>query len=522
VYDPYVKAIRFATDRIGDAGVVCYITNRSFLQENSLDGLRKHLEKDFDIILVLDLGGNIRKGQSGAGNVFGIRIGVAISVFVKLPPSTHARKRKATIYYHALPDGWNRQQKFDFLEAKDHVGSLTWKTLKPDSAGDWFPSKSRTEFREFMPLQRPGRRKGIGADTLFRTYSPGVSTNRDSVVYDFDPTRLARRVREFTDNYNSEVYRWQRTARPPKKPERLAKYIDDFVDYERVKWSETLKRHMVEGVDAKFSRTLIIPALYRPFTAAKLYYGYPFVDRPGAFNEFFPQPVAAENRVLCVTGPGSEKPFLVMMANKPVDLHFAGFGCGTVCFPFYTYSSDGSHRRENISRYALDQFVIHYDDESITREDVFHYVYALLHHQEYRVRYAEDLKRTLPGVALIGTSDVFRTFVDAGRELAELHVNYERQTESALRRVENKETKLDWRVERMKFARDGVSLIYNEHFTLDGVPPEALNYQLGSRSALEWVIDQYRVSSDEADNITSDPNRAAYEVRPRKACRDAF
>jgi predicted helicase len=195
---------------------------------------------------------------------------------------------------------------------------------------------------------------------------------------------------------------------------------------------------------------------------------------------------------------------MALICSEIPDLHLAAFGSATQCFPLYTYTTDGKERRDNIPRTALDKFALHYDDEKITRADIFHYVYAVLHHPEYRARYAENLKRELPRIPF---APDFHALAKAGRKLAELHVGYEEVKPWKLRRVEHKDTPLDWRVEAMKLTKEGDAVIYNDHFTFAGVPSEAHEYRLGNRSALDWVIDQYRVTRDSQGDIISDPNR---------------
>jgi predicted helicase len=510
--DPYVKAIRFASDRIGDAGIVCYVNNDSFVAENTFDGMRKHLARDFDLIYVLELGGNVRKNPKLSGtthNVFGIQVGVSINLFVRLARA-NGTNRAAKIFYHAVPVNWRRGQKYNFLDNVVSITGVKWRTLKPDKKHNWLTNKTDTEFAEFIPVGSKDAKAtgGTGFLTVFRTYSLGVSTNRDSVVYDFDAKRLAKRVEQFADDYNAEVQRWQNKARPPKDPALLPKYVDDFVNYESVKWSETLKRHLVEQAEAEFSSKRIRESLYRPFTKMVLYHAPLFVDRPGAFNGVFPTAKARSENILLALNLSPERPFCCLTCKQIPSKDVAGgFGSPSYCFPLYTYTEDGKHRRDNIPPSALVHFQNHYEDDAITRPDIFHYVYALLHHPDYRARYAENLKRELPRIPLAGKSADFHVFAKAGKKLAELHVNYEQQKEYPLKRVENDETKLNWRVEAMKLNDERDTLYYNDHFTLTGIPREVFDYRLGNRSALEWVIDQYRVQKDDHDNITSDPNR---------------
>jgi predicted helicase len=263
------------------------------------------------------------------------------------------------------------------------------------------------------------------------------------------------------------------------------------------------------------------------------------VDTPGSFDEFFPTKKAMqENRVICLSDVGLRSPFSCLIADTIADLHLCASTDGFQSFPLFTYSKDGKERRENVTLQALTRFQIFYDDDTITRADIFHYVYALLHHPAYRTRYAENLKRELPRIPLVGaaageksasffplaavekmqgdatpdhnpkaSAKLFHAFAASAKKLADLHVNYESAKEFPLQRQENKEVKLDWRVEAMKLSKDKTSLFYNDFLTLNGIPPETYDYRLGNRSALEWVIDQYRVTRDEKGKISSDPNR---------------
>jgi predicted helicase len=552
--DPYVKAIRYATDRLAGGGIVCFVNNNSFVTEKTFDGMRKELAKDFDEIYVLDLGGNVRKNPKLSGtthNVFGIQVGVSINIFVRRGNSDYTKSRRCAIHYHAVGQDWRKEEKYQFLEQKGSISGVKWNKLKPDDRGNWITNETDEEFEAFIPIGSKDAKAGMSVPTIFHTYSLGVSTNRDSVVYDFDAKRLAKRVEQFADDYNAELHRWQTKAKPPEDTNTASIYLDNFVRTEKVKWSETLKRHLREGREAEFSSGKILPASYRPFTAKHLYYSEVFVDRPGMFDEFFPiKRTVAENRGLWLKF-GSEIPFWSLASNRICDLLPQG---GTQFFPLFTYSEDGKHKQENIGVKARTLFQIFYDDDGITAADIFHYVYAVLHHPAYRTRFAENLKRDLPRIPFIGVGDevtslkskgkksepphvvsygkfyplaavetmqgdntpahdpkasakLFHEFAEAGKKLADLHVNYESAKEFKLQRIENKEVKLDWRVEAMKLSKDKASLFYNDFLTLSGIPPEVFDYKLGNRSALEWVIDQYRVTRDEKGNLASDPNR---------------
>ena len=196
---------------------------------------------------------------------------------------------------------------------------------------------------------------------------------------------------------------------------------------------------------------------------------------------------------------------MVLASNVIPDMHLVGAGCGTQCFPFYTYAEDGSNRRENITDWALAQFQAKYDPE-VTKWDIFHYVYAMLHHPQYRERYAENLKRDLPHIPLLHRNEAFLSCVNIGKQLMDIHLNYEQAQEYPLKWVENQDVPFSWRVEKMRLTPDRTAVIVNESLTLSGIPQECYQYRLGNRSALDWVIDQYQVSVDKRSGIVSDPN----------------
>jgi predicted helicase len=538
--DPYVKAIRYATDRIGDSGIVCFVNNDSFVTEKTFDAMRKSLGKDFDVIYVLDLGGNVRKNPKLSGtthNVFGIQVGVSINLFIRLPKGKDA-KREAKIYYHAVGGDWRKEQKYSFLESKAQIEGVKWQKLSPDDKGNWITNDSDEEFDSFLPIGSKEAKAGTSVPTIFRTYSLGVSTNRDAVVYDFDAKRLAKRVEQFADDYNAELNRWKTKAKPPKDPKELIRYIDSFVSYEKIKWSRNLKRWFRQGDELKFRASDVRITTYRPFTRLKLHYARMFVDEFGSTHEFFPTAKSEKENllILCPSG-GGRSPFWSYSTNQIPNLNFVSIDSAQ-CFPLFTYSEDGKHKQDNVTLKARTLFQIFYDDDTITQADIFHYVYAVLHHPIYRTRFAENLKRELPRIPFVGVAageknagffplaavekmqgdakpdhdpkasvKLFHAFAAAGKQLADLHVNYESAKEFKLKRIENKEVKLDWRVEAMKLTKDKSAIVYNDFLTLAGIPPEVFDYKLGNRSALDWVIDQYRVTRDEKGNIASDPNR---------------
>ena len=506
--DPYVKAIRWASDRIGEEGVIAFVTNNSFIDGKAFDGMRKHLTDDFDVIYILDLGGNARRGlRVSDANVFGIRVGVSINLFVKTgqrgngTTTNEAGSVPTRIFYYRTDDLWNKKQKFNFLNGSGHIGNIDWQTIRPDARYTWLTEGLHAEFEDFIPMgtQEARAARGGAADVIFKTYSNGVKTNRDAWAYNFNRNALAENMSGLVNTYNEQVFRWEQRANRDAN-------ADEFVinDNARISWSATLRRNLQRGRTADFSEEKVRTALYRPFTKSNLYFDRMMTERVYVFPSIFPMPeTEAENRVICVGGYG-RKEFAVLMSASIPDLNF--YGDPQRSFPFYTYDEDGRNCRENITDWALAQFRAHYGDKTIGKWDIFHYVYGLLHHPTYRERYEANLRRDLPYLPY--TPD-FWGFAKAGRRLGEIHVGYEDVDEYSLRFVETPDTPLDWRVEKMKLSRDKTGVKYNDFLTLDGIPARVFDYRLGNRSALEWVIDQYRVKTDEKrSGIVNDPNRA--------------
>ena len=495
--DPYVKAIRWALDRIDEAGVVAFVTNNSFIEGLAFDGMRKHLAADCDAIYILDLGGNARKGlKVSNANVFGIRVGVSINLFVKKKQKSSESPR---IFYYPTDELWNRKQKFDFLIECQHVGAIPWQSIQPDARHTWLTEGLHAGFDTFVPMgtKEAKAAKGEAIGVIFKTYSRGVATCRDAWAYNFSPDVLAENMSGMIETYNGQVFKWERRKNPEVN-------VDDFVvsNETEIKWSEALKRNLQRGKTADFSQEKIGTSLYRPFTKLNLYFDRMMTERVYVFPSIFPTPEAeSENQVIWLK-VGSDWSMFGLMVNQIPDLLPQG---GSQCFPFYTYDEDGTNRRENITDWVLEHFRTHYRDDTLTKWDIFHYNYGLLHHPDYRETYEANLKRDLPHIPF---AKDFWGFAEAGARLADIHVNYESQPEYGLKFVQNLNVQLNWRVEKMKLSKDKTSLIYNDFLTLSGIPPKVHDYRLGTRSALEWVIDQYRVKTDKRSGIVNDPNRA--------------
>ena len=503
LYDPYVKAFRWAVDKIGDEGIVAFVTNNGFIDGQMFDGMRRHLSEEFDTLYILDLGGNVRKGQPGDANVFGIQIGVSINILVKL--RQNGSGSPARIHYNDETMDMRKERTFAFLEENQHVGNVAWRELTPDKRQTWLTEGLHVDFDTFIPTGNKIAKASEGdvEGTLFKTYSLGVSTNRDAWVYNFNRISLTENVQRMIKRYNAQTLEWVGTKN------KSGVNLDDFIDSDpqKISWSEGLKRKLRSGQLAEFAESKLRHSLYRPFTKTNLFFDRVLNERVYVFPYILPIPhTEKENRIICVNMT-PERPFACLMSDCiPVNVMTGGFGSPTQCFPFYTYDENGGNRRENITDWALTTFQTHYRDNTISKWNIFHYTYGLLHHPEYRERYQENLKRDLPHIPF---AEDFWGFANAGARLADIHVNYESQPEyDKLNPIETPGMQVDLSVERMRFFKDKTQLKYNDYLTLEGIPLEVFDYRLGNRSALEWVVDQYRVKVDKRSGIKNDPNRA--------------
>lgn len=502
--DVYVKFFRWASDRLGDRdGIVCYVSNNSFLNQIAFDGMRQHLLKDFSRVYVFDLGGNVRKNPKLSGskhNVFGIQVGVAITILIR-----NRQHTTPEIHYARLDEFWTKEHKLDFLAAQADYTQTAWQPLTPDARNTWLTEGLKADFDAFMPIGSKEAKGGslLSAETIFKTYSNGVKTNRDEWAYAFHETELARKIQFFIENYNTEVDRWRRRGSAKTN-------LDEFIQYDdkALKWSGTLKANLERGKYLNFDPHSIRKSLYRPFCSQFLYFDRTLNERVYLFPAFFPTPATEqENSVICVSGIGSSKPFQALVSGTIPSLDTLE---KTQCFPLYTYSEDGSERRDNITDWALEQFRQHYGDPAISKPDLFHYVYAVLHAPDYRATYAENLKRDLPHIPLVGPES-FWAYVRAGEGLARLHRDYLKAEPYPLRRQETPGLPFSWLVDEkgMRLSADKTSLRYNDSLSLLDLPAKVFEYRLGNRSALEWVIDQYRVSQDHRSGLRHDPNDPA-------------
>jgi predicted helicase len=532
LYDPYVKFFRWASDRLeGRDGVVCYVSNSGFVEGVAFDGMRKHLLKDFNRVYVLDLAGNARtsgeRRRKEGGNVFNDLIRVGVSITIAVRNNQHSDHQ---LFYHRLGDYWTSQQKLDFL--KQHVAddgnhnalnTIPWQQITPDSKNSWVISEQAIEFESFIPIGSKDAKRAKGFDnaesefarkdddddlnvvhnTVFKTFSLGVATNRDEWVYNFNANKLQERMEDFIAIYNEEAKRYIKT-----KPAN----IDEFVRKD-IKWTDRLKQALSSKNMLEFVQASNRHSIYRPFSKQYLYFDHLLNQRRYQQHKIFPTPqTETENRVICVSGIGSKKPFHTLISDVIPCLDILE---KTQSFPFYTYDEDGTNRTENITDWALKAYQTHYDDATISKWDIFYYVYGVLHQPAYREKFADDLKKELPRIPYL---DDFWGVSKIGKQLADLHLNYETGARYKLEWVTADQQLNTYLTDKMtplkkkqvEFGEGKITvyseLKFNDTLTLKGIPEEAFYYRLGNRSALDWVVDQYKVKKDAHGEIISDPN----------------
>ncbi len=510
LYDSYIRSIRWASDRIGTEGIIAFISNSSYIDGNAADGLRKCLADEFSAIYSFNLRGNIRKNMQNknageGGNIFGqsSMAGIAITLFVKNPM---AKNKKCSIYYHDIGDDLTQKEKLEKIKTLASVKNIDWQSIKPNDQHDWI-NQRHPEFATYYPLGARDKKEKV----LFSLYKTGVQTNRDAWIYNFSRVDLAHNMEATISFYNAEIDRYK-----------IALANDSSIDIEKfasndpkkISWSSSLKTYFKRMATTKFDKNLIRQVIYRPFTKQHLYVDSLFVHRPSIIRTFFPT-ATSENLAICVSGVGSGKDFSALMVDALPDVQIAFNG---QCFPFYSYSKSkqgegfdfgGDGRIENIPDATLAIFRDHYNDQKISKWDIFHYIYGLLHSPHYKTKFSSDLKKMLPHIPMHTQFHVFST---AGKALGELHVNYEDAPEYPLQEVSQDLVDVaNRKVVKMKFAKDGnivdkTAIVYNEQLILQGIPAHAYQYIVNGKSAIEWVMERYQVAVHKDSQIKNDPN----------------
>jgi len=524
LYDSYVKAFRWASDRIDpkNGGVIAFVTNAGWLDAIAFDGFRKCLEKEFSAIYVFNLRGNQRTSgelsRKEGGKIFGSgsRTPVAMTVLVKQPAGTPPTgTAKARIFYRDIGDYLSREQKLKIIEnarSLDFADGEHWTILSPNAHGDWINQRNE-KFSEFIPLA-PEKKFDTGTQSFFVASSCGVATSRDAWCYNFSRKRLVENIKKSIAFYNSQVDAF--AAAKKKTPSLNAV---DFIDLDDKKfsWERTQKEHdLPNGKKYRFMDEAVVVSSYRPFQKNWGYFNRDLNSCVSQNPKFFPTQ-EHENLVICVGGNS------VIITDVIADLHLNG---DTQCFPLYYYepndleerglfeteSDEAFIRRDGVSDFILRQARELYGSR-VTKEDIFYYVYGLLHSPDYRREFASDLKKMLPRLPLVELPKDFWAFSKAGRALADLHLNYETAPlpRDILATHYGTGTP-NYRVEKMKFesgkkARERPDkILYNETITVGPVPAEAYDYVVNGKSAIEWVMERYAVTTHKESGIVNDPN----------------
>ena len=478
LYDMYVRFFRWASDRLAENGVLAFISNRSFLDSLTFDGFRKAVTTEFNEVWIVDLGGDVRENPKLSGtthNIFGIQTGVAISFLVK-----RHRAQGCRIFYSRRPEMETAQEKLAFL-GNAKLETVEREEIKPDPKSNWI-NQTHNDFDSLLPVidkTTKAAKSKRSERAIFKLFSAGVKTQRDEWVYDFSSKALEAKMKFLVEQYERERITGKHQTK------------------DIIKWDSDLDRYLNRGIEKHFDKEAIIPSLYRPFCKQWFYFDRHFNGRIYQWASILPKQ-AETNRLILYTQPGSQKPFMVGSAETVCDLHFVGAAAGSECLPLYRYD-DAGNRTDNITDWALDQFKKQYQQgrakqsRSITKEAIFRYVYGVLHDPAYREEYAQNLKREFPRIPFYAD---FWQWADWGKELVDQHIGYEQAAPAKLTRTDipdEKSLKAGVAPKAMLKADKATgSIVLDSETTLSGIPPEAWAYTLGNRSALEWILDQYK------------------------------
>ncbi|SLN41768.1 type I restriction enzyme EcoKI subunit R [Roseivivax jejudonensis] len=530
LYDSYIRAIRWASDRIGDAGVMAYVTNAGWVDGNATDGLRECLAEEFSDLYVFHLRGNQRTSgelsRKEGGKIFGSgsRAPIAISVFVKNPDATE----RGRIHFHDIGDYLSQKEKLDIVRHFGSIGGITakqgWTRIVPDAQNDWL-DQADPGFDKF-PILGAKRGEDVG---LFENYSVGVMTGRDAWAFNTSLEKLENNVQRSIRFFNDEVERLRHFEK-----EEIDKYIS--YDDKRISWSREFKKHVARGKQISSKSGRNVKASYRPFTPSWLHFSRDFNEIVGQFDKILPTNETL-NRFFMVSGVGSRAGSLPLMLETFPSRDTIEKG---QCFPLYLYEETKHEgglfatpegetaltRREAITDAGLAHFQAAYPGETITKEDLFYYIYGLLHAPDYRERFKNNLAKALPRIPAVRTFADFAAFRDAGRRLGDLHVNFEsvepylvtfKEGDHALINEAQDDPVKFYRVKKMKFGgkgkeKDKTTVIYNDNITMQNIPIEAYDYVVNGKPALEWVMERQVVKQDKASGIVNDANDYANET----------
>lgn len=546
VYDSYINAFRWATDRLTKEGIICFVSNGGWLDGNAMDGFRKHLESDFSSIYVFNLRGNQRTSgelsRKEGGKIFGSgsRTPVTITLLVKKPMSNN---QKAIIHYHDIGDYLSREEKLTILKDFGSVSNpdMKWSILYPNKEGDWINARNPM-FGKFICI---GDKKGGEENTSFFVpyYSRGVGTSRDPWCYNYNKSIINSNIEKTIGYYNDQVDLFKAA-----KMKNQHIKVESFLSFDSTKfiWVKKSKDHLVAGTKYNIDSGEIVQALYRPFVKMNLYFS-PQLNNEGYnnFKRYFPNS-QSNNKIISVAGIGNSKEHSAIITDVIADVQLEMNG---QCFPLYYYeentkkterslkstqrtlsdnpeetpekTAESYTRKDGVSDFILNKARTQYNDTAITKEDIFYYVYGFLHSKEYRETFTSDLKKMLARIPLVKSKEDFFTFSKAGRKLADLHLNYETVAPYSGVDVSGAEFE-NFRVTQMRFAKvkndagktvaDKSKIVFNESITILNVPKKAYEYVVNGKSAIEWIMERYCVSKDKDSGIVNDANDWADEV----------
>ncbi|NTV70411.1 MAG: DEAD/DEAH box helicase [Azonexaceae bacterium] len=526
-YDSYIRAFRWATDLLKESGVVAFVSGSGFAEKPAMDGMRKAIKNEFNSVYVFNLRGDIRKnilskGRAKEGqNIFdsGSMTGIAITVLVKNPSS----KKTGKIFWHDIGDDLLSKEKLAIIKKyKDIFGiqqAGKWLSVTPDEHNDWINQRD-SSFSAYMCIGRKGDK---GEVALFDSYSMGLKTNRDSWVYNSSKARLNKSIQSMISFYNLEM-----TRLSGKSGDEINKLI--IRDKTKIKWTTDIQSDLEKGRKHEVNISDFNIALYRPFLKCWVYSNAKWNWTRHLMPKYFPD-ANSDNLVICVSGVGARSGFSTLITNTLPDLQVVDNG---QCYPLYIYDEQercssqndlfsatnlaNQKRRDALTDEGLVHFQTTYSAEHINKEDVFYYVYGLLHSPDYRERYADNLSKELPRIPRVKSSADFWAFSQAGRKLADLHLNYETVEPYPLKiESSGKLTDIDYRVEKMKYGKKGkdkdlTTLHYNDKITLTGIPLEAYDYVVNGKPALDWVVERQCVKTDKDSGIVNDANDWAVET----------
>ncbi|PUD63662.1 restriction endonuclease [Helicobacter pylori] len=511
--DTLIQSIRMASDLLKDKGVLGFVVNGSFIDSKSADGFRKCVAKDFSHLYALNLRGNARtsgeeRKKQGDG-IFdsGSRVTVAVIFFVK---DTNAPNH--TIFYYEVEDYLTREAKLNLLAGFENLDLVPFKEITPNDKGDWINQRN-DDFEKLIPLKRDKTLKIF--DTIFDLNSNGVKSGRDPWVYNFSQKTLMQSVQNCIDTYNADLKRFneryreafkQRTAKDIKPADRYKHLSDQEIttDKTKIAWTDDLKNKLIRNENLPESgMERVRLALYRPFNKQWLYWDKDLINRQRRFSKIFPD--KSTHNVVINTGVGNGKDFSALVSDFISDFSLIS---PNQAYPLYYYDDLGN-RYNAISGYALNLFRRHYQDDSIVEEEIFYYIYAIFHHKGYLEKYKNSLAKEAPRIAL---SEDFKELSILGKELAKLHLNYESgemHTSVKHNLLESAGMEGYYDVVQMKKDKKGDRIQYNHHITITQIPKKAFDYVVNGKSAIDWVIERYSITTDKDSLIENNPNHYA-------------